>query len=174
MNILNQVKAFVTGFKAAIDLEKEIKSLRKARAVSGFESVHIGNSKDGGYPIFIADEFVFVQTRTRNLPQALAVSLKCGTKEIYVTTQFTLLPVELRDAIITHEVGHLKLDAIYDNIDRILANLGLSNKSFVCECAADDYSVASGYNMLNALLYLRDKCGYFGKELDKRIARLSK
>lgn len=174
MNILNSIKGFVHGFKCSVKTELDIIEMRKNASVFGFPSVHVANTVDQGYPVFLADDFVFVNTKIRGLPQAYAVSLANGVNEIYVNREFAQLPEKVCEAVIGHEVGHLVLAQVYTTKERTLANLGLSNKPYLCECAADDYSVASGYDMLGALIYLRDKCGYFGKELDKRIARLSK
>lgn len=173
--VLNTVSLFKQSLTNQVKIELEINELKRMAKISGmgYASLHVGNTKDGNYPIFIADDFIFVHTKFKDIPQAMAVSLPCGTKEIYVNTAFTKMPEPIRDAAITHEVGHLVLNAIYTPKDKFLALVGMSNKTFLCESAADDYSVASGYDMLGALLYLRDNCGYFGKELNKRIARLS-
>ena len=173
MNILNKVKGFIHHINEAIKVEVDIIELKKSAKVIGFPSTHVGNTRDQGYPIFVADTYVFAQTKTRGVPQAYAVSLINGIKEIYVNTEFTQLPEQVRDAIITHEVGHLVLGALYTAKERILADLGLSDKAFLAECAADDYAVSAGFDMYGALVLLRDQFKFRSKELDKRIARLT-
>lgn len=179
MKVINSICKNVVCFKETflnqIKIEKEIAILKKRAKVSciGYPSVHVASTKDGNFPIFLADDFVYVNTKFKDIPQAMAVSLPCGTKEIYINTAFTHLPEGVRDAIIAHEVGHLVLNAIYNGVDKLLANTGLSNKTYLCECAADDYSVASGYNMYAALVLIRDQFKLRSKELDKRIARLN-
>lgn len=173
MYILNKVTSFIHGIKTAIKLEIEVIELKKSAEVIGYPHTHVANTKDQGYPIFVSDTFVFAQTKTRGFPQAYAISLINGVKEIYVNTEFTLLPEEIRDAIITHEVGHLVLDAIYTAKERILTDLGFSNKAYLAECAADDYAVTSGYDMYKALVHLRDNYHLNNPEMEKRIARLS-
>lgn len=138
-----------------------------------YPSEQVAVTLDGGYPIFLADDYVFIKTGCGNIPQAIAVAISEELKEIYVNDLFLTLPPTFQDAIIQHEVGHLKLGAIYSSKDRFLTNLGLSNKAFLCECAADDYSKSGGHPMLQTLMYLHQtypttRTG----EMRKRILRL--
>ena len=138
-----------------------------------YSSKHIANTIDGNYPIFLADDFVFVKTRRHDIPQAIATVVGDNQKEIYVNNLFLTLDPLFQDAIIQHEVGHLELMAIYTSKDRFLTNLGLSNKAYLAECAADDYSKAGGHRILQALMHLHATYPIARtKELRKRILRL--
>lgn len=176
MNILKTIKEFKIGFMDSIKLGVEIDQIKKRvkKAGTGYTSHHIGNVAGTNIPVFIADEFVFVTTKIRGAPSAYCVVLSCGTREIYVNDMFTKLSVDHQNAVLQHEVGHLVTNALYTARDRLLENIGLSNKCYLAECIADDYAVANGYDMLGTLITLRDTYGIGGAELDKRIARLKK
>lgn len=175
MKLLAKVKASLNNLADVISIERDIASKKRIIKMTGLGHItqHIATTKDGGYPVFLADEFVYLTTHVKGIPQAIALALVDGTKEIYINDLFLELSGEMQDAILQHEVGHLTLNAIYNDFDRFLCNIGLSNKAYLCECAADDYAVAGGYKMRELLILLRDKYGFTTREIEARIARLT-
>ncbi len=175
MNLLAKAKLSLNNLKEIFAMERDIASRKRIIKMAGlgFITRHIATTNDGGYPIFLADEFVYISTHTKGIPQAIALVSANGAKEIYVNNLFLELSGELQDAVLQHEVGHLTLNAVYNGFDRFLYNMRLSNKVYLCECAADDYAVASGYKMRDVLVLLRDKYGFSSRELNARIARLT-
>lgn len=140
----------------------------------GYSHRHLGNTLDGGFPIFLSDDLVFVKTKIARAPAAIAVVMEDGTKEIYINDAFLKMPSHMQDAAIQHEVGHLLTDAVYTNADRFLGNLGLSFKAYLCECAADDYAYISGYDILSTLNHLYNNYPiYRTTEMCRRIQRLA-
>lgn len=175
MNLLAKAQLSLRNLKDVIAIERDIASRKRIIKMAGlgFITRHIATTKDGGYPVFLADEFVYISTHTKGIPQALAIVSANGAKEIYVNNLFLELSGEMQDAVLQHEVGHLALNAIYTGFDRFLYNIRLSNKSYLCECAADDYAAAGGYKIRDVLVLLRDKYKLSNRELDARIARLA-
>ena len=174
MNIIKAIMDFKVGFTTAINNGLEIEAIKRwvRQSGLGYFSTHIGNTVDDGIPVFIADEFVYVNSGIKDIPAAYAVIIG-DTKEIYINKAFKRLSTPHQKAFIAHEVGHLALGAVYSGIDKLLAQFGLSNKTYLCECAADDYALAGGHDILGALLVMRDTYGVKSLELNKRIARLS-
>lgn len=175
MNLVNKFREVVQYIKDEVKTDREIASKKRIAKLSGLGYInrHIGNTIDGNYPIFLADDFVYVQTRLKDVPSAMTLILKDGTKEIYINNKFLGLSRDHQAAIIQHEVGHIATNSIYTRVDTYLSIFGLSNKTYRCECAADDYAVARGFKIKEVLIMLRDTYKLESKELNKRIARLS-
>lgn len=175
MKLLTKAKATIQNIKQAIEVEFDIASRKRVAKLTGFGFPRelLASTLDGGYPVYLADEFMYVNSRIKDKPQATAVFHKDGTKEIYVNQKFLDLSKDIQEAIIQHEVGHLVLNAYYTPLEGFLGSIGLSNKRYLCECAADDYSAAGGHKMYEALLLIREEYGVNYKELNKRIERLA-
>lgn len=64
---------------------------------------------------------------------------------IYVNKAFTKTDSIIRDAILSHEVGHIRTSAVYNIADACQFHID------ACEYAADRYSLDNGYAIINAL-----------------------
>lgn len=74
--------------------------------------------------------------------------LKDDAMDVYYDTTFKQLPPRVMDAILAHEVGHMKLGH-----NRRLAEgwKPTAEEAFEMECEADAYAFAQGYDMRTAL-----------------------
>lgn len=87
-------------------------------------------------------------------------------KDYIVINQALFDTVEYRDAILAHELAHLKLNHTFSNLSNIQVLLSIG-EGFKQEVEADRYSYEQGYNMLEALEYLATKCKSYN--LNRRI-----
>lgn len=139
-----------------------------------FTSKQIMVMNKSGYPVYLAPEFVAATTNTKDMPSAFASDFE-GHKEIYVNEEFLNLDPKFQDAILYHEEGHLAFANTYLPKDYVLWEMGLSNKAYLSECAADDYAVSCGADIVGLLEYLKTNYGdkIDLKMLDARLARLA-
>ena len=158
--MLNKIKAFV---HQVVELVQAHKTLRSSviTATELVEDVHV----------FVSDEHCLCSAYlTKDVVGAFAGINSFGVPIIVINNKCNDLPLAYRDAIIHHELGHIKLGHL--DGDKIPS---LRKRHLEKEFEADMYSQQKGYPMLETLRMMKtiftDKKNL--EEFDKRIANLS-
>ena len=158
--MLNKIKAFV---KQVVELVEAHKTLRSSVITTTelVEDVHV----------FVSDEYCLCNAYlTKDVVGAFAAVNDFGISIIVINNKCNNLPKEYRDAIIHHELGHIKLGHLDGKKKPSLRKRYLEK-----EFEADEYSHNKGYPMLETLKMMKtiftDKKNL--EEFDKRIANLS-
>ena len=159
--MLNRIKTFV---KQVAELVEAHKTLRSSviSATELVEDVHV----------FVSDEHCLCSAYlTKDVVGAFAVTNSFGIPIIVINNKCNDLPEEYRNAIIQHELGHIKLGHLDGKKIPSLRERHLEK-----EFEADLYSQQKGYPMLETLRMMKtiftDKKNL--EEFDKRIANLSR
>ena len=121
--------------------------------------------------VFVSDEYCLCSAYlTKDVVGAFAATNNFGIPIIIINNKCNNLPKEYRDAIIAHELGHIKLGHLDGD-----KKLSLRKRYLEKEFEADMYSQQKGYPMLETLKFMKtiftDKKNL--EEFDKRIANLS-
>ena len=158
--MLNRIKAFV---KQVVELVEAHKTLRSS-SLSATELVE-------DVYVFVSDEHCLCSAYlTKDTIGGFAGINSYGMPVILINNKCNELPKEYRNAIIQHELGHIKLGHLEDGKKSSLRKRHLEK-----EFEADLYSQQKGYPMLETLQMMKtiftDKKNL--EELDKRIANLS-
>ena len=158
--MLNRIKAFV---KQVVELVEAHKTLRSSMlsATELVEDVYV----------FVSDEHCLCSAYlTKDVIGAFAGVNSFGVPVIIINNKCNDLPLAYRDAIIHHELGHIKLGHLDDG-----KRASLRKRYLDREFEADLYSQQKGYPMLETLKMMKtvftDKKNL--EEFDKRIANLS-
>ena len=158
--MLNKIKAFV---KQVVELVEAHKTLRSSiiSATELVEDVHV----------FVSDEHCLCSAYLpKDVIGAFAVINSFGMPIIIINNKCNDLPKEYRNAIIQHELGHIKLGHLDGDKTPSLRKRYLEK-----EFEADLYAQQKGYPMLETLQMMKtiftDKKNL--EEFDKRIANLS-
>ena len=158
--MLNKIKAFVN---QVVELVQAHKTLRSSviTATELVEDVHV----------FVSDEHCLCSAYlTKDVIGAFAGVNAFGIPVIIINNKCNELPLAYRDAIIHHELGHIKLGHLDGK--KIPS---LRKRHIEKEFEADMYSQQNGYPMLETLQMMKtiftDKKNL--EEFDKRIANLS-
>ena len=158
--MLNKIKAFVN---QVVELVQAHKTLRSSviTATELVEDVHV----------FVSDEHCLCSAYlTKDVIGAFAGVNAFGIPVIIINNKCNDLPLAYRDAIIHHELGHIKLGHLDGK--KIPS---LRKRHIEKEFEADMYSQQKGYPMLETLQMMKtiftDKKNL--EEFDKRIANLS-
>ena len=158
--MLNKIKAFVN---QVVELVQAHKTLRSSviSATELVEDVHV----------FVSDEHCLCSAYlTKDVVGAFAATNSFGVPVIIINNKCNDLPLAYRDAIIHHELGHIKLGHLDGKKIPSLRKRHLER-----EFEADMYSQQKGYPMLETLKMMKtvftDKKNL--EEFDKRIANLS-
>lgn len=158
--MLNKIKAFVN---QVVELVQAHKTLRSSviSATELVEDVHV----------FVSDEHCLCSAYLpKDVIGAFAATNSFGVPIIVINNKCNELPKEYRNAIIQHELGHIKLNHLDDGKKSSLRKRHLEK-----EFEADMYSQQKGYPMLETLQMMKtiftDKKNL--EEFDKRIANLS-
>ena len=158
--MLNKIKTTV---KQIVELIQAHKTVRSSR-ISAAELVE-------GVHVFVSDEYCLCSAYlTKDVIGAFAGVNAFGIPVIIINNKCNDLPLAYRDAIIHHELGHIKLGHLDDGKKSSLRKRYLEK-----EFEADMYSQQKGYPMLETLRMMKtiftDKKNL--EEFDKRIANLS-
>ena len=158
--MLNRIKTFV---KQVAELVEAHKTLRSSviNATELVEDVYV----------FVSDEHCLCSAYlTKDVVGAFAGINSFGAPVIIINNKCNDLPLAYRDAIIHHELGHIKLGHL--DGDKIPS---LRKRHLEKEFEADMYSQQKGYPMIETLKFMKtiftDKKNL--EEFDKRIANLS-
>ena len=158
--MLNKIKAFVN---QVVELVQAHKTLRSSviTATELVEDVHV----------FVSDEHCLCSAYlTKDVIGGFAGINSFGMPVIIINNKCNDLPEAYRNAIIHHELGHIKLGHL--NGKKIPS---LRERHLEKEFEADMYSQQKGYPMLETLRMMKtiftDKKNL--EEFDKRIANLS-
>ena len=159
--MLNRIKAFV---KQVVELVQAHKTLRSS-VLSATELVE-------GVHVFVSDEHCLCSAYlTKDVVGAFAGVNAFGIPVIIINNKCNDLPLAYRDAIIHHELGHIKLGHLDGKKIPSLRERHLEK-----EFEADMYAQQKGYPMLETLQMMKtiftDKKNL--EEFDKRIANLSR
>lgn len=159
--MLNRIKTFV---KQVIELVEAHKTLRSS-ALSATELVE-------DVYVFVSDEHCLCSAYlTKDVIGGFAGINSFGMPIIIINNKCNDLPKAYRDAIIHHELGHIKLGHLDDGKKPSLRKRYLEK-----EFEADEYSHNKGYPMIETLKFMKtiftDKKNL--EEFDKRIANLSR
>ena len=159
--MLNKIK---TTINQIVELIQAHKTLRTSvlNATELVEDVHV----------FVSDEHCLCSAYlTKDVIGAFAATNSFGAPVIIINNKCNELPETYRNAIIHHELGHIKLGHLDDGKKSSLRKRHLEK-----EFEADMYSHNKGYPMLEALRMMKtiftDKKNL--EEFDKRIANLSR
>ena len=158
--MLNKIKAFVNQVVELVQAHKAIRS----SSISSKELVE-------GVHVFVSDEHCLCSAYlTKDVIGAFAGVNSFGVPVIIINNKCNDLPLAYRDAIIHHELGHIKLGHLDGKKKPSLRKRYLEK-----EFEADLYSQQKGYPMLETLRMMKtiftDKKNL--EEFDKRIANLS-
>ena len=158
--MLNKIKAFVN---QVVELVQAHKTLRSSvlSATELVEDVYV----------FVSDEHCLCSAYlTKDVIGAFAGINSFGTPVIVINNKCNELPKEYRNAVIHHELGHIKLGHLDGKKIPSLRERHLEK-----EFEADMYAQQKGYPMLETLQMMKtiftDKKNL--EEFDKRIANLS-
>lgn len=158
--MLNKIKAFVN---QVVELVQAHKTLRSSviSATELVEDVHV----------FVSDEHCLCSAYlTKDVIGGFAGINSFGMPIIIINNKCNDLPLAYRDAIIHHELGHIKLGHLDGK------KTSLRKRHLEKEFEADLYSQQKGYPMIETLKFMKtiftDKKNL--EELDKRIANLSR
>ena len=121
--------------------------------------------------VFVSDEYCLCNAYlTKDVIGAFAAVTNFGISIIVINNKCNNLPKEYRDAIIAHELGHIKLGHL--DGDKIPS---LRERHLEKEFEADMYAQQKGYDMVKVLELMKtiftDRKNLL--EFDKRIANLS-
>ena len=121
--------------------------------------------------VFVSDEYCLCSAYlTKDVVGAFAATNNFGIHIIIINNKCNNLPKEYRDAIIAHELGHIKLGHLDGD-----KKLSLRKRYLEKEFEADMYAQQKGYDMVKVLELMKtiftDKKNL--EEFDKRIANLS-
>ena len=158
--MLNKIKAFVN---QVVELVQAHKTLRSS-VISATELVE-------DVYVFVSDEHCLCSAYLpKDVVGAFASINSFGMPVIIINNKCNDLPLAYRDAIIHHELGHIKLGHLDGKKKPSLRKRYLEK-----EFEADMYSQQKGYPMLETLRMMKtiftDKKNL--EEFDKRIANLS-
>lgn len=158
--MLNKIKTFVNQIKELVEAHKTLRS-SSLSANELVEDVYV----------FVSDEHCLCSAYlTKDVVGAFATTNNFGVPIIVINNKCNDLPLAYRDAIIQHELGHIKLGHLDGKKKPSLRKRYLEK-----EFEADMYSHNKGYPMLETLRMMKtiftDKKNL--EELDKRIANLS-
>ncbi len=158
--MLNKIKTTVKQIGELIRAHKAIRSF----TISTTELVE-------GVHVFVSDEHCLCSAYlTKDVVGAFAGVNAFGIPVIIINNKCNDLPLAYRDAIIHHELGHIKLGHLDGKKKPSLRKRYLEK-----EFEADEYSHSKGYPMLETLKLMKtiftDKKNL--EEFDKRIANLS-
>ena len=159
--MLNRVKTFVKQVAELVEAHKTLKS-SVLSATELVEDVYI----------FVSDEHCLCSAYlTKDVIGAFAATNSFGVPIIVINNKCNDLPLAYRDAIIQHELGHIKLGHLDGKKKPSLRKRYLEK-----EFEADEYSHNKGYPMIETLKFMKtiftDKKNL--EEFDKRIANLSR
>ena len=121
--------------------------------------------------VFVSDEHCLCSAYlTKDVVGAFAAVNSFGAPVIIINNKCNNLPKEYRDAVIAHELGHIKLGHL--DGDKIPS---LRERHLEKEFEADMYAQQKGYDMVKVLELMKtiftDRKNLL--EFDKRIANLS-
>ena len=158
--MLNRIKTFV---KQVAELVEAHKTLRSS-VISATELVE-------DVYVFVSDEHCLCSAYlTKDVIGGFAGINSFGEPVIIINKKCNDLPEEYRNAIIQHELGHIKLGHLDGKKKPSLRKRYLEK-----EFEADEYSHNKGYPMIETLKFMKtvftDKKNL--EEFDKRIANLS-
>ena len=158
--MLNKIKTFVNQIKELVEAHKTLRS-SVLSATELVEDVHV----------FVSDEHCLCSAYlTKDVIGGFAGINSFGMPVIIINNKCNDLPLAYRDAIIHHELGHIKLGHLDGKKKPSLRKRYLEK-----EFEADLYSHNKGYPMIETLKFMKtvftDKKNL--EELDKRIANLS-
>lgn len=158
--MLNKIKTFVKQIKELVEAHKKLMS----SSLSSTELVE-------DVYVFVSDEYCLCSAYlTKDVIGGFAGINSFGMPIILINNKCNDLPLAYRDAIIHHELGHIKLGHLDDKKKSSLRKRHLEK-----EFEADMYSQQKGYPMLETLKFMKtiftDKKNL--EEFDKRIANLS-
>lgn len=119
-------------------------------------------------PIYRSNDLVLAVTGSYATEPCALVS-KEG--EIYVNEAFTNLPEEFKEAILSHEEGHVKMKHSSGLLYPLQARFGFGI-GIEYEFQADAYAYEQGKDMLGALEHLYTFPAFRNRALKLRIARL--
>ena len=158
--MLNKIKVFVN---QVVELVQAHKTLRSS-VISATELVE-------DVYVFVSDEHCLCSAYlTKDVVGAFATTNSFGVPIIVINNKCNELPKEYRNAVIHHELGHIKLGHLDGKKIPSLRKRYLEK-----EFEADLYSQQKGYPMLETLQMMKtiftDKKNL--EEFDKRIANLS-
>ena len=158
--MLNKIKTFVN---QVVELVQAHITLRSSVITSTelVEDVHV----------FVSDEHCLCSAYlTKDVIGAFAGVNNFGIPIIVINNKCNNLPKEYRDAVIAHELGHIKLGHL--DGDKIPS---LRERHLEKEFEADMYAQQKGYDMVKVLELMKtiftDRKNLL--EFDKRIANLS-
>ncbi len=159
--MLNKIKAFVN---QVVELVQAHKTLRSS-VISATELVE-------DVYVFVSDEYCLCNAYlTKDVIGGFAGINSYGMPVIIINNKCNDLPLAYRDAIIHHELGHIKLGHLDGDKKPSLRKRYLEK-----EFEADEYSHNKGYPMIETLKFMKtvftDKKNL--EEFDKRIANLSR
>ena len=158
--MLNKIKTLVKQIKELVEAHKTLRS-SSLSATELVEDVYV----------FVSDEHCLCSAYlTKDIIGAFAATNSFGVPVIVINNKCNDLPLAYRDAIIHHELGHIKLGHLDDG-----KRASLRKRYLDREFEADMYSQQKGYPMLETLKFMKtvftDKKNL--EEFDKRIANLS-
>ena len=158
--MLNKIKAFVNQVVELVEAHKTLRS-SVISATELVEDVHV----------FVSDEHCLCSAYLpKDVIGAFAGINSFGAPVIIINNKCNDLPLAYRDAIIHHELGHIKLGHLDGKKIPSLRERHLEK-----EFEADMYAQQKGYPMLETLQMMKtiftDKKNL--EEFDKRIANLS-
>ena len=158
--MLNKIKAFVNQVVELVEAHKTLRS-SSLSTTELVEDVHV----------FVSDEHCLCSAYLpKDVIGAFAGINSFGAPVIIINNKCNDLPLAYRDAIIHHELGHIKLGHLDGKKKPSLRKRYLEK-----EFEADEYSHNKGYPMLETLKMMKtiftDKKNL--EEFDKRIANLS-
>ena len=158
--MFNTIKTTVKQIKELVEAHKTLRS-SVLSATELVEDVYV----------FVSDEHCLCSAYlTKDVIGAFAVTNSFGVPIIVINNKCNELPKEYRDAIIAHELGHIKLGHLDGD-----KKLSLRKRYLEKEFEADMYSQQKGYPMLETLRMMKtiftDKKNL--EEFDKRIDNLS-
>ena len=159
--MLNKIKTLVKQIKELVEAHKTLRS-SSLSATELVEDVYV----------FVSDEHCLCSAYlTKDIIGAFAATNSFGVPVIVINNKCNDLPLAYRDAIIHHELGHIKLGHLDDG-----KRASLRKRYLDREFEADMYSQQKGYPMLETLKFMKtvftDKKNL--EEFDKRIANLSR
>ena len=159
--MLNKIKTFVKQVSELVEAHKTLRS-SSLSATELVEDVYV----------FVSDEHCLCSAYlTKDVIGAFAATNSFGAPVIIINNKCNELPETYRNAIIHHELGHIKLGHLDDG-----KRASLRKRYLDREFEADLYSHNKGYPMLETLRMMKtiftDKKNL--EEFDKRIANLSK
>ena len=158
--MLNKIKTFVKQVSELVEAHKTLRS-SSLSATELVEDVYV----------FVSDEHCLCSAYlTKDVIGAFAATNSFGAPVIIINNKCNELPETYRNAIIHHELGHIKLGHLDDG-----KRASLRKRYLDREFEADLYSHNKGYPMLETLRMMKtiftDKKNL--EEFDKRIANLS-